>query len=296
MGDWAGRQPPDVGRITAARLVATGLACTGAMAVARAAGATERPPTIPALWLAGFVFWLAALYWLTLPHWATSFGWLALSFYLAFYIPVFVGLTHVAVHRLGISLLVAAPIVWTGLELAKGHLLSGFTMGSLGHTQFRFLPFIQIADIISGYGVGGLVILGGACLARMIPWNGRRWAIWPLAPLTAMFAVTLVYGYQRLASAPCAIPRLLASRHPRVDRYHNEAGSDRLSSYSQRLYAALSGGGRRVGPRGNDAPRSDRLARDNVSRHAHLLRARCKTSRRRRPASRPPKRSHKSRS
>src|SRR5438270_470686 len=94
-----------------------------------------------ALWLAGFVFWLAALYWLTLPHWATSFGWLALSFYLAFYIPVFVGLTRVAVHRLGISLLVAAPIVWTGLELAKGHLLSGFTMGSLGHTQFRFLPF-----------------------------------------------------------------------------------------------------------------------------------------------------------
>ena len=154
-----------------------------------------------ALWLAGFVFWLAALYWLTLPHWATSFGWLALSFYLAFYIPVFVGLTRVAVHRLGISLLVAAPIVWTGLELAKGRLLSGFTMGSLGHTQFRFLPFIQVADIISGYGVGGLVILGASCLARMIPWNGRRWAIWPLAPLAAMFAVTLIYGHQRLASA-----------------------------------------------------------------------------------------------
>jgi apolipoprotein N-acyltransferase len=153
-----------------------------------------------ALWLAGFVFWLAAIYWITLPHWATSFGWLALSFYLAFYVPMFIGLTRVAVHRLGISIIAAAPIVWTGLELAKGHLLSGFTMGSLGHTQFRFLPFIQIADIVSGYGIGGLVILGAACLARMIPWDGRRWALWPLAPLAAMFAVTLVYGQQRLAA------------------------------------------------------------------------------------------------
>lgn len=152
-----------------------------------------------ALWLAGSAFWLAALYWLTLPHWATSFGWLALSFYLAFYIPVFVGLSRVAVHRLRIPLIVAAPIIWTGLELAKGHLLSGFTMGSLGHTQFRWLAFIQIADVVSGYGIGGLVIFGAACIARMIPWNGSRRAFWPLAPLAAMFAATLAYGYYRLA-------------------------------------------------------------------------------------------------
>ena len=150
------------------------------------------------LWFAGFLFWLATLYWLTLPHWATSFGWLALSFYLAFYIPVFVGLTRVAVHRLGISLTVAAPIVWTGLELAKGHLLSGFTMGSLEHTQSRFLPFIQIADIVSGYGVGGLVMLAAACIARMIPWDGRRFAIWPIAPLAALFALALWYGFSTL--------------------------------------------------------------------------------------------------
>ncbi len=45
-----------------------------------------------ALWLAGFIFWLAAIHWLRLPHWTTYFGWLALSFYLAFYLPVFVAL------------------------------------------------------------------------------------------------------------------------------------------------------------------------------------------------------------
>jgi apolipoprotein N-acyltransferase len=161
------------------------------------------------IWLAGFLFWMGALHWIRLPFWADAFGWLALSIYLAFYIPAFVGLTRVAVHRLGISIVVAAPIVWTGLELAKGHLLSGFTMGSLGHTQFRWLAFIQAADIVSGYGIGGLVILGAACLARMIPWDGRRWSFWSLAPLVAMFALTLIYGHLRMAaladtSAPSA--------------------------------------------------------------------------------------------
>jgi apolipoprotein N-acyltransferase len=161
------------------------------------------------IWLAGFLFWMGVLHWIRLPFWADVFGLLALSFYLAFYIPVFVGLTRIAVHRLRISMIVAAPIVWTGLELAKGHLLSGFTMGSLGHTQFRWLAFIQAADIVSGYGIGGMVILASACLARMIPWDGRRWSVWPLAPLAAMFALSLIYGHFRLAaladaSAPSA--------------------------------------------------------------------------------------------
>src|SRR5688572_11892811 len=47
-----------------------------------------------AIWLAGFVFWLMTLQWLRLPHPATSLGWIALSAYLALYLPMFVGLTR----------------------------------------------------------------------------------------------------------------------------------------------------------------------------------------------------------
>ena len=43
------------------------------------------------LTVAGFCFWMAALHWLRLPHSATSIGWVALSFYFAFYLPVFRG-------------------------------------------------------------------------------------------------------------------------------------------------------------------------------------------------------------
>jgi apolipoprotein N-acyltransferase len=151
-----------------------------------------------ALWLSAFAFNLAALYWVTLPHWATSFGLLALAFYLALYFPLFVGLSRVAVHRLGISPLVAAPTVWAGLELARGHLLTGFGMAALGHTQFRLPLLLQISDLTGGYGVSFVLVLVAASVASALPWDGRRWRWWPLVPGVLTLAGVLGYGTWRL--------------------------------------------------------------------------------------------------
>ena len=169
-----------------------------------------------ALWLVGFLFWLTELYWLTLPYWATSAGWVALSFYLAFYLPIFVGLVRVAVHRLRISVILAAPVVWTGLELARAHVITGFTMASLGHTQYRWLEMIQLSDLFGAFGVGFVMMLVAACLARMVPLGDesaeddarepaakpsvtdRRWSLWPLAPAAVVVAASLVYGHMRI--------------------------------------------------------------------------------------------------
>jgi apolipoprotein N-acyltransferase len=151
-----------------------------------------------------------------LPHWTTHFGWLALSFYLGFYLPVFVGLSRIAVHRLGISVVIAAPVIWTGLELARGHLLSGFTMGAISHTQVRWLAIIQAADVIGDYGISGLIVLVSACLARMIPWpvgrslrdrqqvseklayTSERAAFWPAGLAAIAIASALIYGHNRM--------------------------------------------------------------------------------------------------
>lgn len=149
------------------------------------------------LWLAGFLFWMGALHWLRLPHWATGIGWVALSFYLAFYLPLFVGLSRVAVHKQRWSLLVAAPVVWTGLELARAHILSGFTMASLYHTQYRWLEMIQISDLAGGYAVSFVVMLVAACLARtLLLWtSGDRSRAWrSLLPAAAVLAMTWTYG------------------------------------------------------------------------------------------------------
>ncbi len=123
----------------------------------------------PTLWLVGFLFWLAAIHWLRLPHWLTGVGWVALSAYLAFYLPIFIALGRVAVHRLRVPLLVAVPVIFTGLELARAHVLTGFSMGSLAHTQYRRLALIQVSDLGGEYVVDFIMMLVATCLARMIP-------------------------------------------------------------------------------------------------------------------------------
>jgi len=112
----------------------------------------------------GFAFWMAALHWLRLPHWATSFGWVALSFYLAWYLPCFIGFSRIAVHLCRIPIPAAAATIWAGLEVARAHLLTGFTMASLAHTQYRWLSLIQVADLVGTYGVGWVMIFVSGCL------------------------------------------------------------------------------------------------------------------------------------
>ena len=152
------------------------------------------------LTLAGFVFWMAVLHWLRLPYWATGFGWVALSFYFAFYLPVFIGLSRIAVHQLRMPVILAAPIVWTGLELARAHLLTGMTMASLGHTQYRWMELIQISDLAGAYGVSFVVMFVAACIARALPCEGQSRTFWPLLPAAAILAAVLGYGYARTAN------------------------------------------------------------------------------------------------
>ena len=49
--------------------------------------------------------------------------------------------------------LVAAPFVYLGLEMARSHLLTGFAMTGLGHSQYRWTALAQIADLA---GIGGV--------------------------------------------------------------------------------------------------------------------------------------------
>jgi apolipoprotein N-acyltransferase len=187
-----------------------------------------------ALWVAGFAFWMGVLHWLTLPHWATNFGWVALSFYLAFYLPVFVGLTRVAVHRCGVSVVLAAPVVWTGLELARGHLLTGFTMASLGHTQTAWIELIQVADLAGAYGVGFVIMLVAACLGRMLPCDGRPRAFWPLVLAVATLAAVLAYGAWRTSAPPGPVVAKVALIQGSIDttfEYNPHRAQEVFSQY-----------------------------------------------------------------
>ncbi len=120
------------------------------------------------LWSAGTLFWLLALHWIRLPHPLNYLAWLALAAYLGIYLPLFVALSRVAVHRMRIPLWLTAPVVWTGLDLLRGHLMTGFLMGSLAHTQVAYPRIIQIADLVGEYGVTFLIVLVASCIAQAL--------------------------------------------------------------------------------------------------------------------------------
>ncbi len=151
------------------------------------------------LYVAGLVYWGAAFAWIRKPHWSAGIGWVALTFYLAFYTVLFVGLSRVAKHRFRIPLVLAAPAVWTGLELVRAYMIDGFLMGSLAHTQYRWTSIIQISDICGAYGLTFLIMFIAACITTALPLDGDRLRWWPVVAAVAAIAAALGYGHWRMA-------------------------------------------------------------------------------------------------
>ena len=159
--------------------------------------------------LAGFVAYAAVFYWLNIVM--TTYGKLPLlvSFvltllmaaYLSLYLAAAICLTRFAEDH-SIPPLFTFPFFWVALEYARAHLLTGFPWASLGYTQYRTLPLIQIADITGVYGVSFLIVLVNLFLFQLWRWvRGKDRITYPfLATVTAIALVllTLFYGFVSL--------------------------------------------------------------------------------------------------
>lgn len=157
------------------------------------------------VYLGGLAFWLAAIQWLRLGDATMYGGWIVLSLYLACYFPVFVWLTRVSVHRLHLPLEWSAAMVWTGLELARAHVMTGFAWYYLGHTQYPWITLIQISDLVGAYGVSFLMVLVAGCGVRLmtekVKTNRTTASLLRLGVPAILLAATLVYGWVRQGQA-----------------------------------------------------------------------------------------------
>ncbi len=102
----------------------------------------------------------------------------------------------------------AVPVVWTALELVRGHLLTGFPWLLLGHTLHRY-PVAQAADIIGSYGLSFLIAAMNSAVAFLVmstlriseeKRNGLRllWQRVYLAVCLLVVVLCWVYGTARL--------------------------------------------------------------------------------------------------
>jgi apolipoprotein N-acyltransferase len=114
-------------------------------------------PAFRRAYLCGFVFFAFTLGWFVYVTFAGAFLLIAfLSLYFALFGMAFVFFQE----RLKlIPRLFVLASVWTVLEFTRAHLFSGFGWVTLGHSQYRNLWLIQIADITGVYGVSFVVML-----------------------------------------------------------------------------------------------------------------------------------------
>ena len=157
---------------------------------------------------AGFAAYLGIFYWLNivlvsygkLPWFLSGALTLVLAGYLALYLGVVLWLTRRAEER-GITPVLSFPVLWVAGELIRSYLLTGLPWASLGYSQYRILPLIQISDLTGVYGVSFLVACANVVLYRV--WASLRYkkAPYPVAGflvLLALFTATLGYGFRAL--------------------------------------------------------------------------------------------------
>ena len=120
------------------------------------------------IWLAGFIWALATLQWMRLGHVTMYGGLVALSIYLALYLPAFVALGRV-MSKTRCPVWLAAPIVWTALEFVRAYLFTGFSWYYLGHSQYQWTSLVQISDLTGAYGVSFLVALSAGAISVCVP-------------------------------------------------------------------------------------------------------------------------------
>jgi apolipoprotein N-acyltransferase len=173
-----------------------------------------------ALFLTALVYEVATLQWMRLGDPTMYIAMAALATYCALYVPIFVALARFACHRLSIPLVIAVPVLWTGLEYFRAYLGTGFAWFLLGHSQYRWLELIQISDLVGAYGVSFVVAMANASLAGLIPlrWLQKlrlltpqgallqsavpfRHALMPLAASAVVVAAVIGYGAIRRSQA-----------------------------------------------------------------------------------------------
>jgi apolipoprotein N-acyltransferase len=153
--------------------------------------------------ITGIVYFAGTVHWVTnsvhyyggVPLVPASLITLLLCAYLALYPALFCAVVvHIRKSRPTL-LILAAPAVWTALELARTYVFSGFPWSLLGYSQYLALPVIQISDITGVYGVSFLIVLVNAAVAEFLS-DRKKY------PLLVIAAVTMVlvlgYGFIRL--------------------------------------------------------------------------------------------------
>jgi apolipoprotein N-acyltransferase len=151
-----------------------------------------------AIYVSGMTYWILPLYpYANLP--IVLLATLLLTGYLSFYVAGFSWTVRWLDLKSPPAYIFIPAALWTTLELIRGWLFTGLPWGSLGHSQYGFLPIAQIASMTGLGGISFLVVTVNMGLARLILNFGRwRKELRYIAVPFALFVICLGYGIWKL--------------------------------------------------------------------------------------------------
>jgi len=163
--------------------------------------ALDRKSSGASFWLAylcGVVFFAGTLYWFIHVTWV---GAILLVLYCGLYFGLFGLGARLSHDEPPLRKILFLAAFWVLLEYARGLLFSGFGWASLGHSQYKNIPFIQIADVTGVPGISFALMLFNAGIFEISRAYAQKKAaragliLWLLVIL---FGVIFSYGAFRL--------------------------------------------------------------------------------------------------
>ena len=98
--------------------------------------------------------------------------------------------------RFSVPFYLSAPPIWVLLEYLRGTLLTGFPWSFLAHSQYNFLPFIQVASVTGTYFISFLIVAVNVCLYTLF--KKRKISIIYSAVVLMLIVSTITYGIVKL--------------------------------------------------------------------------------------------------
>lgn len=153
---------------------------------------------------AGMVAWLGIVYWVVVAM--NSYGGiniplsvlvlLLFAIYLSLYVAIFTASCAYLEKRTSVPVYLLAAPVWVLLEYARGAVMTGFPWALLGHSQYGFLPLIQVASVTGTYFISFLIVAVNGVIFSL--WVRRRVSrVWT-AVVIVLVASSVAYGFVRL--------------------------------------------------------------------------------------------------
>lgn len=164
--------------------------------------------------LFGFLFCIGAFSWVNalIRINLADFFLMVVIFGLYFF---FFGIAYgMAARNIGSWMVLCAPALWVTMEYIRSNLgFIAWPWNLLGHSQYRCLPIIQIADITGVYGVSFLIVMTNQLLSQTpefvdglkrseyfsrVGSYRQQWILRQLMPLVLALGFSMTYGWFKL--------------------------------------------------------------------------------------------------